>query len=132
MSSSQPSKYLFCPFDVNKVEMKKLDSKEKLYTPPPPPFWPEGIFLRRRGGGGVYFESPPRQDFYTTPPVIRPPPLGGYFQGWGVEVYKIRPCIDCLKRGPKRGPGEEQARPGEDGGVQGYERAREETRVWSV
>ena len=41
----------------------------------------------------MHILSPPlRQDFFYTPPsLVRPPPLEGYFQGWGVEVYKILP-----------------------------------------
>ena len=66
-------------------------SRERLYTLPPlrPPFLPKRHFPGE-GGGGVYLEAPCGRNFFS-PLFIRPPPLDGYFQGWGLGVYKIRP-----------------------------------------
>ena len=48
-------------------------------------FWPAE-------GGGGYILKPPAAGFLY-PPLLYPPALlGGYFQGWGMGVYKIWPC----------------------------------------
>ena len=68
-----------------------LQSREKFDTPPSP-FWTRRHFFR--GGGGVYISKPPGQGILCPPPsFIHCPPLEGSFQGWGVEVCKIWPCI---------------------------------------
>ena len=50
-------------------------------------------------GVGVYILSPHAAGILYPPPFIRPPPLEGYFQGWGVGVYKIRPRMDLQDQG---------------------------------